>query len=429
MQGLSEPFVRNITGTVHVFLWGRAVHSDGFKDSSFNGINFDERKGAIMEEKSKKGILENEAVSRRGFLKTAAVAGATAGAMGFPSVMRLHAAEAIKMKIQTAWDAGTLGYIMFQQFCKEVGEMTDGRLTIEGFPAGAIVGTFEMFDAVKAGVFDGMHCFDVYWPGKIPVATFLSSYPFGLDRPDQWETWYTSLGGREIAREAYGKHNMYYIGPIQHDDNLIHSKVPIRTFEDFKGKKIRYPGGIIADIYRSAGVATVLLPGGEVYPALEKGVIDASDYVGAAINYNLGFGEAAKYIIMGPPSTPCLHQPVDLMSLNININTWKKIPPHLQLLLEAAVEKHSWDQYAAIQKADIEAFDKFQKQGVEIIRLHESDIEKFRKFAPPLWVKWAKKSPLAMKAFKSQLAFMESVKVGYIKKSDLVDLDGKPLEF
>ncbi len=185
-----------------------------------------------------------------------------------------------------------------------------------------------------------------------------------------------------------------WIGPIQHDDNLIHSKVPIRSFEDFKGKKIRYPGGIIADIYRSAGVATVLLPGGEVYPALEKGVIDGADFVGAAINYNLGYGEIAKYIIMGPPSTPCLHQPVDLMSVEVNMNSWKKIPPHLQMLFEAAVSKHSYDQYTAIQAADIVAFEKFQKeQGVEVIRLKDSDIEKFKKFAPALWVKWAKKSP------------------------------------
>jgi TRAP-type mannitol/chloroaromatic compound transport system substrate-binding protein len=373
--------------------------------------------------------LNGENLSRRKFLKTAAVAGATAGALGFPNVMRLSAAEPIKLKIQTAWDAGTLGYVKFQEFCKNVGVMTEGKLVLEGFPAGAIVGTFEMFDAVKAGVFDAMHCFDVYWPGKIPVATFLSSYPFGMDRPDQWETWYDALGGKEIAREAYAQHNMFWIGPIQHDDNLIHSKVPIRSFEDFKGKKLRYPGGIIADIYRSAGVATVLLPGGEVYPALEKGVIDGADYVGAAINYNLGFGEVAKYIIMGPPSTPCLHQPVDLMSIEVNINSWKKIPPHLQSLFEAVVKQHSWDQYTAIQKADIEAFEKFQKEGVEVIRLSEEDIAKFRKFAPPLWVKWAEKSPLAMKAFKSQLAYLESVKIGYYKPSDMVDVNGKKLEF
>jgi len=368
-------------------------------------------------------------MSRRKFMATAAVAGASAGAIGFPYVGRVRAAAPIKLKIQTAWDAGTLGYVKFQDFCKMVGEMSDGKLVVEGFPAGAIVGTFEMFDAVKAGVFDGMHCFDVYWPGKIPVATFLSSYPFGMDRPDQWETWHNALGGKEMAREAYGKHNMYYIGPIQHDDNLIHSKVPIRSFEDFKGKKIRYPGGIIADIYRAAGVSTVLLPGGEVYPALEKGVIDASDYVGAAINYNLGYGEIAKYIIMGPPSTPCLHQPVDIMSVEINMRTWKNIPKHFQELFEAAVARHSYDQYSAIQKADVEAFEKFKAQGVEIIRLKEEDIQKFKRFAPALWVKWAKKSPLAMHAFKSQLAFMKSVKMGYITDADMVDLDGKKLEF
>ena len=372
---------------------------------------------------------KGKGTSRRNFIKAAAVTGAAVGSVGFPAVLRARAADTIKLKIQTAWDAGTLGFVKFKEFCDYTTQMSDGKLVLEGFPAGAIVGTFEMFDAVKAGVFDAMHCFDVYWPGKIPVATFLSSYPFGMDRPDQWETWYKGLGGLEIAREAYGKQNMYWLGPIQHDDNLIHSKVPIRSFEDFKGKKIRYPGGIIADIYRSAGVSTVLLPGGEVYPALEKGVIDGADYVGAAINYNLGFGEIAKYIIMGPPSTPCLHQPVDLMSVSVNLGTWKKLPKHYQQLLESAVAKHSYDQYAAIQKADIEAFEKLQKQGVEVIRLKEADIDKFRKFAPQMWVKWAKKSPLAMKAFKSQLAYMTSVKMGYLTMKDMVDINGKKLEF
>jgi TRAP-type mannitol/chloroaromatic compound transport system substrate-binding protein len=370
-----------------------------------------------------------EKVSRRRFLKTAAAtAGVTAATIGVPAFLKHASAAPIKWKIQTAWDAGTIGFVKFQEFCKRMGEVSEGKLTLEGFPAGAIVGTFEMFDAVKAGVFDAFHSFDVYWVGKVPACTFLSSYPFSLDRPDQWETWYRELGGMEIAREAYGAHNMMYVGPIQHDDNLIHSKIPIRSFEDFKGKKIRYPGGIIADIYRAAGVSTVLLPGGEVYPALEKGVIDASDYVGAAVNYNLGYGEIAKYIVMGPPSTPCLHQPVDLMSVEINMNSWKKIPKHLQLLLEAAVGMHSYMQYAAIQKADLQAFDDFQKkQGVTIIRLKDSDIEKFKKFAPELWVKWAKKDPLAMKAFKSQWEFLKTVKVGYYTDADMVDLKGKKI--
>jgi TRAP-type mannitol/chloroaromatic compound transport system substrate-binding protein len=369
--------------------------------------------------------------TRRRFLKTAAITtAATAATLGVPAFLRHASAAPIKIKMQTAWDAGTVGYTEFQKFVKLVGEMSEQQLVVEPFPAGAIVGTFEMFDAVKSGVFDAMHSFDVYWVGKLPVCTFLSSYPFGMDRPDQWETWYESLGGKEIAREGYSQHNMMYLGPIQHDDNLIHSKVPIRSFEDFKGKKIRYPGGIIADIYRAAGVSTVLLPGGEVYPALEKGVIDASDFVGAAVNYNLGYGEIAKYIIMGPPSTPCLHQPVDLMSVEVNMNTWKKLSPHLQQILEAAVKWHSWNQYTAIQKADLIAFDDFQKkQGVTVIRLKDADIEKFKKFAPALWVTWAKKHPLALKAFKSQFEFMKSVKIGYLTDKDMVDPQGKKLDF
>ena len=370
---------------------------------------------------------KGQSVSRRSFLKTAAVGGAAVSTFGVPAFAKASSAKPITIKMQSMWDAGTLGYTKFQEFCKSVGEMSDGKLIVNGFPAGAIVGTFEKFDAVKAGVFEAMHSSDTYWPGKIPCATFLSSFPFGMDRPDQWETWFDELGGKEIAREAYATHNMYWLGPIHHDDNIIHSKVPIRSYEDYRGKKIRFPGGMIAEIFRSAGVSTVLLPGGEVYPALEKGVIDGADFVGAAINYNLGYGEVAKYIILGPPSTPCLHHPLDLQSIGINMKVWKSIPEHLQRLLELAVKDFSWKQYTAIQKADNEAYEKFKKQGVEIIRLKDSDIDKFRRFAPELWVKWAKKHPLAMKAFKSQWEFLKSVKVGYYKDADLVDSKGKQL--
>src|SRR5882672_6331577 len=113
--------------------------------------------------------------------------------------------------------------------------------------------------------------------------------PWGWIDRTSWKRGSTSWGGLQIARKAYQAHNMFYVGPIQHDLNLIHSRVPIRSFEEFKGKKIRYPGGMIAEIFAHAGVSTVILPGGEVYSALEKGVIDAADYVGPAVNYDLGF--------------------------------------------------------------------------------------------------------------------------------------------
>ena len=369
------------------------------------------------------GKNELQKTSRRTFLK-AATAGSAAVAFGVPLFAKHASAAPTTIKMQSMWDAGTLGYTKFKDFCDSVGAMSEGKLVVKPFPAKAMVGTFEMFDAVKAGVFEAMHSSDTYWPGKIPCASFFSSYPFSMDRPDQWETWFNELGGKEIAREAYAQHNMYWLGPVQHGDNIIHSKVPIRSFEDYKGKKIRFPGGMIAEIFRSAGVSTVLLPGGEVYPALEKGVIDGADFVGAAINYNLGFAEVAKYIILGPPSTPCLHQPVDLQSIGINMKVWQGLPEHQQEILRMAIRDFSWNQYTAVEAADNVAYEKFKQEGVEIIRLKDADIDKFRKFAPEFWVKWAKKDPLAMKAFKSQWEFLKSTRVGYYSDTDLVDTKG-----
>jgi TRAP-type mannitol/chloroaromatic compound transport system substrate-binding protein len=360
--------------------------------------------------------------SRRGLFKAAAVGGGTV-ALGFPAVVR--AQTPVKWRIQTAFDAGTAGYKAFQKYCASVKEISEGRLQFQPFPAGALVGTFEMFNAVKGGVLDAMHVFTIYWAGNMPVTAFLSSYPLALDRPDQWETWFYELGGLQIARKAYRAHNLFYVGPIQHDLNVIHSKVPIRSFEKFKGRKIRFPGGMIAEIFSYAGVSTSILPGGEVYQALEKGVIDAADFVGPANNYDLGFAEVAKYIILGPPSTPCLHQPVDLMDLTVNMAKWTALTKPMQEIVIAATRQHSWDQYAYIQKENIAAWDKYKDKGVQVIRLSEDDIQKFRRHAIPMWFKWAKKDPLAKEAFASQLAFMRTINVGYIPDSMLVDIDGK----
>ncbi len=361
--------------------------------------------------------------SRRRLLKAAVAGAGGLAAAGYPAVLR--AQTPVKWRIQTAWDAGTVGYTAFQRFCANVKVISEGRVQFQPFPAGSLVGTFEMFDAVKSGVFDAMHVFTTYWAGKMPVTAFLSSYPLGLDRPDQWETWFYELGGLQIARKAYRANNLFYVGPIQHDLNLIHSKVPISSFEEFKGKKIRYPGGMIAEVFSYAGVSTSILPGAEVYQALEKGVIDAADFVGPAVNYNLGFAEVARYIIMGPPSTPCLHQPVDLMDLTVNLAKWTALPKSIQDLLIAATHQHAWDQYALIQKENIAAWEKYKAKGVQIIRLSEEDVQKFRRFAIPMWFKWAKKDPLAREAFASQLAFMKTISVGYVPDSMLVDVDGK----
>jgi TRAP-type mannitol/chloroaromatic compound transport system substrate-binding protein len=373
--------------------------------------------------------------ARRDFIKAALVGGAAAalgcgnkdsGDVATGSVVPAPTVVT-KWKVQCVWDAGTDGYTAFQKFCANVKELSEGRLELEAHSAGQLVGSFDMFDAVKAGTVDAMNCFSMYWAAKLPVSAFFSSYPLGMDRPDQWETWFYGLGGLEVARKAYAANNMFYVGPVQHDLNLIHSKVPIRSFEDFKGKTIRFPGGLVADVFTQAGVKTVVMPGADVYPALEKGTIDAADFVGPAVNFNLGFANVAQYIIMGPPGTPCLHQPVDLLDFTVNKAKWEALPRHLQEVVVAATRQYSWDHYAYIQKQDLVAWDKFREKGVQVIRLTDADVAKFRKLAIPTWFKWAKKDDLAREAFASQLAYMKSPSVGYVTDAMLVDTDGSKL--
>jgi TRAP-type mannitol/chloroaromatic compound transport system substrate-binding protein len=132
-----------------------------------------------------------DTASRRRFI-AAAAAGGTA-AIGFPAVISAQAP--VKWRVQTAWDAGTAGYTAFQKYCANVKQLSEGKLEFQPLPASAVVGTFEMFNAVKTGALDAMHCFSNYWAVKLPAAAFLSSYPLALDRPDQWETWFYEFGG------------------------------------------------------------------------------------------------------------------------------------------------------------------------------------------------------------------------------------------
>ena len=375
--------------------------------------------------------ISHQSNSRRDFLKsTAAIAVGAASALGFPSVRGASASTSVHWKIQTVWDTDTLGFAKFQELCSMVSDLTAGAFVLEGVPSGAVVRAEEAFDACKAGVIDAIHSFDGLWTKKMSVCTFLSAYPLGPDRPDQWETWFEQLGGSDLANEAYNAHKLVHVGPIQCSGRVIFSRIPIRSSQDFVGKKIHLEKEISRDLFRSAGAAAVDLASSKVYDALQTGTIDATGSVSASAGYQMGLGEFAKYVIMGPPATPALHDAADFMSLCPNARKWEMLPEPLRKVLAIAVKKHSWDQFTAFQKADMEAFRQLRKdQGVEVIRLSREDVDLFRKLAPEIWVKHAKRSPLALKAFKSQLEFMKSPSVDLVADSDMVDAKGAPLAF
>lgn len=358
---------------------------------------------------------------RRQFLKTAAAGGAAV--LGAPFIGNAEAAKGIVWKVQTTWDAGTTGYSLFENWCKGFAEKSDGELTVKPFPAKAVAADNNaLFEAVKTGVLQGMNPFTLYWAGKIPASVFLSSYPVGPDQPAQWDTLFYGLGMLEMAREIYAKQGLVYVGPIHHDANIIHSKKPVKSLADFKGLKLRVPGGMVAEVFQAFGASTVSLPGSDIFPALEKGTIDAADYVGPAVNWDLGFGQVTKNILFGPPGMMSIYQAVDLMDLTVNARAWKRLTPAMKQLVEEQVKAYSLEHYVSIQKRNVEALQKFKKTGSSVSRLSVDDVAEFRRKAIPIWFKWARKDDDAKRVFQLQLDYMMNDIMGYVSDGDIKGL-------
>lgn len=365
----------------------------------------------------------NSKCDRRSLLKKAVLGGGSIAlsALAMPHIQDARAAEGKTLKIQTLWTEDTIGYRTFKRWCDSVRELTSGELTLLPFAGGTIAEIFDMMTATSAGVLDGMHWVPHYSAitGAMPAGAFLTSFPMGLPHPHQWDMLFDSYGATELARELYARHGLYFVGHVHHDMNLIHSNKPINSLDDFKDLKLRMPGGLIADCFKAIGARTVTLAGSEVRPALESGAIDAADFTGPAMNYELGFADVSKYIVMGPTSTPCLHQPVDLTVVVFNQAVWNGLSKSLQGIVTELVRAFSYAHYTAHQQENIAAWSKFAEKGVQVTRLSEEDVSRFRKIALPLWFDWANRDPDSARVFKLHLDVMKNPAVAYIDPDDL----------
>ena len=356
--------------------------------------------------------------SRRSLLIGAGVAGA---ALAAPSLATAQG-KTTTWKVQTSWPGG-IGLQIFKDWCASIKEKTGGELEFQAFGAKDVVGDFQLYDAVKNGVLQAVNPFTIYAQSIIPAAVFLSSYPLGLRNPHEFDVFYYGLGGLEMARDLYAEQGMYFVGPIHHGPNIIHSKVPIRSVDDFRGRKMRAPGGMVAEVFSELGAETTLLPGSEIFPALEKGTIDVADYVGPAVNYALGFSQVTDYISMGPPGFMSVYQPVDLMDLTVGMDAWNGLSDQMKQFVEMEVHAYSDMHHAAIQKADQEAWTKFEEDGTEVTRLTQDDVEIMTEVAVPIWFKYANRDKNAAKVFKTQLDYMMSGSLGYVTPEQIEGME------
>ena len=350
-----------------------------------------------------------------------ALAGAGAATLAAPHIATA-ASHGTTWKIQTSWPGGA-GLQIFKDWCATIQEKTGGELALQPFGANDVVGDFQLYDAVKNGVLQAVNPFTIYVQGIIPAGVFLSSYPLGLRNPHEWDVFFYGLGGLEMARELYAAQGMHYVGPVHHGPNIIHSKVPIRSIDDFRGRKMRLPGGMVAEVFTEIGAETTVLPGSEIFPALEKGTIDVADYVGPAVNYSLGFSQVTKYISMGPPGFMSLYQPVDLMDITVGMDAWNALPDEMKQFVEMETHVYSDLHHAAIQKADQEAWAKFEADGTEVTRLSQDDVELMTEVAVPIWFKYANRDKASARIFKAQLDYMMSGSLGYVTPDQIKGLE------
>jgi TRAP-type mannitol/chloroaromatic compound transport system substrate-binding protein len=279
---------------------------------------------------------QKPATSRRKFLTGATAAAAGTAIAGFP--MFSVAQSPIVLKMQGAWGATDIFNEFAQEYVTRVNAMAGGRLRIDYLVGGSVVKAFEVTDAVSKGVLDAGHTVPVYWYGKSKVASLFGSGPINGCDANMTLGWIYRGGGLELYRELLAKLGLNYVGffampmPTQ---PLGWFKKPITDAKQLKGLKYRTVG-LAADLFQQMGAKVTQLSGGEIMPALERGVIDAFEFNNPTSDSRFGAQDVIKNYEMGS-----FHQAMEFFEIAINKKRWDALPKELQAILQYSAEAAS----------------------------------------------------------------------------------------
>jgi TRAP-type mannitol/chloroaromatic compound transport system substrate-binding protein len=279
-------------------------------------------------------------VSRRNFLTAAAAVTAGAATLGFPAVLK--AQGPITMRWQSTWPTKDIFHEYALDFAKKVNDMTGGDMKIEVLPAGAVVPAFNLLDAVSKGTLDGGHGVMVYHYGKQNALALWGSGPaFGMDA-NMLLAWHKYGGGKELAAKMYASLGANVVsfpyGPMA-TQPLGWFKKPITKLSDFKGMKFRTVG-ISIDVFTGLGAAVNALPGGEIVPALDRGLLDGAEFNNASSDRLLGFPDVSKVCML-----QSYHQNAESFEILFNKTKFDALPAKMKAIIENAVEAASADMW------------------------------------------------------------------------------------
>ncbi len=283
--------------------------------------------------------------------------------------------EVYSYTFQSAYSASDPQYLFFEKWAEQIGEYSGGRLQIETLPAGTIVDAFEVLDATSDGIIDGAHSWSGFWVGKDRAAVVVSSGPagpFGMDWADMWG-WYYHGGGLDEVNWFFQDHLGLDVvwRPLLSSGSqpLGWFNTVLESADDLRGLTLRIPG-IPGEMYEGMGVSVVTLPGGEILPAGERGVIDAAEFVGPYIDYQLGFYDVWQHY-----HAPAYHETVTVAEVLIGQHVWDELPDDLRGILELVTKSAMLDWEQEQQREDKRHMDMLQEQGVEFHRTPDDVLE------------------------------------------------------
>jgi TRAP-type mannitol/chloroaromatic compound transport system substrate-binding protein len=340
--------------------------------------------------------------SRRKFFSTAEAG--SAAVLGVPVVAKAQTTP-ITFRFQSTWPAKDIFHEYALDYAKKVNDMAGGQLRIEVLPAGAVVPAFNLLDAVSAGTLDGGHGVLAYWYGKNTAVALWGSGPsFGMDA-NMLLAWHEYGGGKALLTEIQKAMNVNVVslmyGPMP-TQPFGWFKKPISKVEDVKGVKFRTVG-LAIDMYTAMGAAVNALPGGEIVPAMDRGLLDGAEFNNASSDLLLGFSDVSKVCML-----QSFHQSAEQFEILFNKAKYDALPNHLKSVLAVASQAASADMsWKAIDRysKDYEVLQK--DKGVKFYKTPDAILQRQLQIWDQMVAKRSAENPLFKKVIDSQKAFAE----------------------
>jgi TRAP-type mannitol/chloroaromatic compound transport system substrate-binding protein len=354
--------------------------------------------------KSKSASTKNSAraMSRRKFLTATAASVGGAATIGFPSIVK---AAVTNFRFQSTWPTKDIFHEYALDFAKKVNDMTGGELKIEVLPAGAVVPAFGLLDAVSKGTLDGGHGVLVYHYGKQNALALWGSSPaFGMDA-NMMLSWHKYGGGKALLEKVFKAIDANVVsfpyGPMP-TQPLGWFKKPITKVTDFKGLKFRTVG-ISIDLFTGLGAAVNALPGGEIVPAMDRGLLDAAEFNNASSDRLLGFADVSKVYML-----QSYHQNAEQFEISFNKTKFDALPANIRAIIENAVEASSQDMsWKAIDRYSQDYIGLQTKDKVKVYKTPDSVLQKQLDIFDGVIAKYSAANPLFKEVLESQRKFAE----------------------